>query len=197
MFSYKYGVQNQTKKERRDRRVAEINGGRTHWVRHVVGERLVLGHQAVGHVGRVRQLGTVHEVIHRRTTGGDVREVKVPVPLVTVAWRKTPQKTVNTCTFLTVVASQWLPVRVLPWLPYSLLLPPCWDSKGYGEGPGPSWAIISITLGMIIWLGLIVLNLLASGPSGSSLMWMSDFIATGRQLHVGSMVTSSNSELLE
>lgn len=50
---------------------------------------------------------------------------------------------------------------------------------------------------MIIWLGLIVLNLLASGPSGSSLMWISDFIATGRQLHVGSMVTSSNSELVK
>lgn len=49
---------------------------------------------------------------------------------------------------------------------------------------------------MIIWLGLIILNLLASGPSGSSLIWTSDFIATGRQLHVGSMVTSSNSELV-
>lgn len=86
---------------------------------------------------------------------------------------------------------QW----VLPWLPYSLV-PPCWeDDKGKGEGPGPSWAIISITLGMIIWLGLIILNLLASGPSGSSLMWTSDLMATGRQLHVGSMVTSSNSEL--
>lgn len=86
----------------------------------------------------------------------------------------------------------------LPWLPYSLLLPPCWEgSDGYGDGPGPSWAIISITLGMIIWLGLIVLNLLASGPSGSSLMCISDLMATGRQLHVGSMVTSSNSELVK
>lgn len=86
----------------------------------------------------------------------------------------------------------------LPWLPYSLLLPPCPEgSDGYGEGPGPSWAIISITLGMIIWLGLIVLNLFASGPSGSSFMWISDFIATGRQLHVGSIVTSSNSELIK
>lgn len=27
-------------------------------------------------------------------------------------------------------------------------------------------------------------------------MWTSDLIATGRQLHVGSMVTSSNSELV-
>lgn len=73
-----------------------------------MGERLVLGHQAVGHVGWVRQLGTVHEVIHRRTTGGDVREVKVPVPLVTVAWRK--KKKIKTsqhmCTLLTVIASQ-------------------------------------------------------------------------------------------
>lgn len=50
---------------------------------------------------------------------------------------------------------------------------------------------------MIIWLGLMVLNLFASGPSGSSLMCISDFMATGRQLHVGSMVTSSNSELRE
>ena len=197
MFTHKYGTQNQTKKERMNRRVVEINGGRTHWVRHVVGERLVLGHQAVGHVRRVRQLGTVHEVIHWRTTGGDVREIKVPVPLVTVAWCKKIKTSQHMRTFHMVIASQWLLVCVLPWLPYSLLLPPCWDSKGYGEGPGPSWAIISITLGMIIWLGLIVLNLLASGPSGSSLMWMSDFIATGRQLHVGSMVTSSNSELLE
>lgn len=114
-----------------------------------------------------------------------------------LAQKKKIKTSQHMCTLLTVIASQWLPVCVLPWLPYSLLLPPVWDSKGYGEGPGPSWAIISITLGMIIWLGLIVLNLLASGPSGSSLMWMSDFIATGRQLHVGSMVTSSNSELLE
>lgn len=68
------------------RRVDKPNGGRTHRVRHVVGEWLVLGHQAAGHVRWVRQLGAVHEIIHRRTTRGDVREVKVPVPLVIVAW---------------------------------------------------------------------------------------------------------------
>ncbi len=51
-----------------------------------MGEWLVLGHQAVRHVGWVRQLGTVHEVVHRRTTRGDMREVKVSVPLVIVAW---------------------------------------------------------------------------------------------------------------
>lgn len=51
-----------------------------------MGEGLVLAHQAAGHVGWVRQLGAVHEVIHRRTTRSAVREVKVPVPLVTVAW---------------------------------------------------------------------------------------------------------------
>lgn len=50
-----------------------------------MGQWLVLGHQAVGHVRWVRQLRTVHEVVHRRTTRGAVREVKVPVPLVTVA----------------------------------------------------------------------------------------------------------------
>lgn len=50
-----------------------------------MGEGLVLGHQAVRHVGRVRQLGAVHEVIHRRAARGDVREVKVSVPLVIVA----------------------------------------------------------------------------------------------------------------
>lgn len=54
-------------------------------VRHVVREGLVLGHHAVGHVRWVRELGAVHEVIHRCTTRGDVREVKVSVPLVTVA----------------------------------------------------------------------------------------------------------------
>lgn len=42
----------------------------------------------------------------------------------------------------------------------------------------------------------MVLKRFASGPSGSSLMCNSDLIGTGRQLHVGSMVTSSNSELL-
>lgn len=50
-----------------------------------MGEWLVLGHHAARHVRWVRQLGTVHEIIHRRTTRGAVREVKVPVPLVTVA----------------------------------------------------------------------------------------------------------------
>ncbi|KAG7258546.1 hypothetical protein CRUP_021394 [Coryphaenoides rupestris] len=64
-----------------------------------------------------------------------------------------------------------------------------------GPEPGPSWAIISTTLGMVIWLGLMVLKRLASGPSGSSLMWSSDLTGTGLQLQVGSMVTSSNSEL--
>lgn len=54
-----------------------------------------------------------------------------------------------------------------------------------------------MTLGMIIWLGLMVLNLLEGMPSGSSLMCRSDLMGTGRQLHVGSMVTSSNSELGE
>lgn len=79
------------------RRVDKPNGGRTHRVRHVVGEWLVLGHQAAGHVRWVRQLGAVHEIIHRRTTRGDVREVKVPVPLVIVAWHtKIKKKTVNT-----------------------------------------------------------------------------------------------------
>lgn len=73
-------------KGRLKRRVDKPNGGRTHRVRHVVGEWLVLGHQAAGHVRWVRQLGAVHEIIHRRTTRGDVREVKVPVPLVIVAW---------------------------------------------------------------------------------------------------------------
>lgn len=52
-----------------------------------------------------------------------------------------------------------------------------------------------MTLGMIIWLGLMVLNRFEGMPSGSSLMWRSDLMGTGRQLHVGSMVTSSNSEL--
>lgn len=54
-----------------------------------------------------------------------------------------------------------------------------------------------MTLGMIIWLGLMVLNRLEGIPSGSSLMCRSDLMGTGRQLHVGSMVTSSNSELGE
>lgn len=49
-------------------------------------EWLVLGHQAAGHVRWVRQLGTVHEIIHRCTTRGAVRKVKVPVSLVTVAY---------------------------------------------------------------------------------------------------------------
>lgn len=53
-----------------------------------------------------------------------------------------------------------------------------------------------MTLGMIIWLGLMVLNRFEGMPSGSSLMWRSDLMGTGRQLHVGSMVTSSNSELM-
>lgn len=53
-----------------------------------------------------------------------------------------------------------------------------------------------MTLGMIIWLGLMVLNRFEGMPSGSSLMWRSDLMGTGRQLHVGSMVTSSNSELV-
>lgn len=53
-----------------------------------------------------------------------------------------------------------------------------------------------MTLGMIIWLGLMVLNRLEGMPSGSSLMCRSDLMGTGRQLHVGSMVTSSNSELV-
>lgn len=61
---------------------------RTHRVRHAVREWLVLGHQAVGHVWWVRQLGAVHEIIHGGTTRGAVREVKVPVPLVTVAWQE-------------------------------------------------------------------------------------------------------------
>lgn len=52
-----------------------------------------------------------------------------------------------------------------------------------------------MTLGMIIWLGLMVLNRFEGMPSGSSLMWRSDLMGTGRQLQVGSMVTSSNSEL--
>lgn len=52
-----------------------------------MGKRLVLGHHAAGHVGRVRQLGAVHEIVHRRTARRDVREVKSPVALVTVAWR--------------------------------------------------------------------------------------------------------------
>lgn len=65
--------------------IGKLNGGPTYRVRHVVGEWLVLGHQAVGHVRWMRQLGTVHEIIHRRTTWSDVREVKVPVPLETVA----------------------------------------------------------------------------------------------------------------
>lgn len=52
-----------------------------------------------------------------------------------------------------------------------------------------------MTLGKIIWLGLMVLNRLEGMPSGSSLMCRSDLMGTGRQLHVGSMVTSSNSEL--
>lgn len=43
----------------------------------------------------------------------------------------------------------------------------------------------------------MVLKRLASGPSGSSLMCSSDLMGTGRQLHVGSIVTSSNSELLK
>ena len=61
----------------------------------------------------------------------------------------------------------------------------------------PRAAIMSMTLGMIIWLGLMVLNLLEGMPSGSSLMCRSDLMGTGLQLHVGSMVTSSNSELGE
>lgn len=48
-----------------------------------MGKRLVLGHHAAGHVRWVRQLGAVHEIIHRRTARRDVREVKSPV--VTVA----------------------------------------------------------------------------------------------------------------
>ena len=43
----------------------------------------------------------------------------------------------------------------------------------------------------------MVLKRLARGPSGSSLIWTSDFMGTGLQLHVGSIVTSSNSELLK
>ena len=43
----------------------------------------------------------------------------------------------------------------------------------------------------------MVLKRLASGPSGSSLIWRSDLMGTGRQLHDGSMFTSSNSELRE
>lgn len=50
-----------------------------------MGQWLVLCHQVVGHVRWVRQLGTMHEVIHRRTTRGPVREIKVPMALVTVA----------------------------------------------------------------------------------------------------------------
>lgn len=43
-----------------------------------------------------------------------------------------------------------------------------------------------MTLGMIIWLGLIVLEPLGGMPSGSSLMCQVRLMGTGRQLHVGS-----------
>ena len=50
-----------------------------------MGKRLVLGHHAVGQVRWVRQLGAVHEIIHGRTARRDVRKVKSPVALVTIA----------------------------------------------------------------------------------------------------------------
>lgn len=50
-----------------------------------MGKWLVLGHHAVGHVRWVGQLGAVHEIVHRRTARRDVREVKSPMALVTVA----------------------------------------------------------------------------------------------------------------
>lgn len=65
--------------------LVQENAGWTHRFRQVVGKRLVLGHHAVGHVGWVRQLRAVHEIVHRRAAGRDVREVKGPVALVAVA----------------------------------------------------------------------------------------------------------------
>ena len=64
-----------------------------------------------------------------------------------------------------------------------------------GVAPGPRAAIISITLGMSMWAGLTVRQRFSTGPSGSSLTCKSGFTGTGFQLHVGSMVISSKSEL--
>lgn len=60
---------------------------------------------------------------------------------------------------------------------------------------GPRAAIISITLGMSTCAGLTVRQRFSTGPSGSSLTCTSGFTGTGFQLHVGSMVISSWSEL--
>lgn len=52
-----------------------------------------------------------------------------------------------------------------------------------------------MTLGITMWVGLMVRQRFSTGPSCSSLMWMSGLMGTGFQLHVGSMVISSYSEL--
>ena len=77
-----------------------------------------------------------------------------------------------------------------------VLLPPAGrEEKEEDEGAGPKDAIISITLGRTMWLGLSVRQRFRTGPSHSSLTWMSGFTGTGFQLHTGSMVISSYSEL--
>ena len=68
----------------------------TYCIVHVVIKGLVLGKETTGSIWRVRQLGAMDEVVHRGTStpstssnsaarGVPVREVKVPLAVVTVA----------------------------------------------------------------------------------------------------------------
>lgn len=60
-----------------------------------------------------------------------------------------------------------------------------------GPEAGPRDAIISMTLGSTMWLGLMVRQRARTGPSSSSFTWMSGLTGTGFQLHTGSIVISS------
>ena len=69
----------------------------TYRVRHAVVQALVLGHEAPGAIWRVGQLGAMHELMGGGSTsasstpsatrGVTVGEVKIPVAMVTVAWK--------------------------------------------------------------------------------------------------------------